>query len=1601
MSELATKTHKPSSPAHKNQGDRQHHSANTNDLFIQPKEGPNTFFAPTNFIQSSNPTHEERNENDSSKTEGIEGQNLNGTKRGFFGEPAFFQPQVKPITSAPAISKKDEEPAQNQSSQNDSESNTTQAKPDQTNKGATPNQDQTSKENENTTEGEEKIQEDTTKETVSKDVDAALPDKIENPYSERSTPPVSNKVTEEVEKDIDAEVEQLENIESPKKSPDELPNPEKEKAPEKNAETKGEEIKSEGKKNKNAKNAAFKGVISKIKGVSKEQKQHDPAEKLSGEAQSSAPAPDNERKSQAQANVVEGMDAEAKEPKEFKAEVFKAKLMKRINEMTLPKNLEEADEFKNNNKLDDVNKAAMGDVNQQKEETVGSIDQATNQEPNAEAIPAKEVKPLRPVPEGEKPKSVNADAAIPNKRPNAEIKKPVEENTQRLDDAMAENQVTDEQLANSEEPKFVEALENKGTAKKQAKTGPAKVRQEEKATLDANAQKAEGTSQEQLEAMNMMRGSAVSKVVGGQQETATKDTSERARIANEINVIYEKAKTDVNKILSDLDTEVAKKFKAASDKAKRAFENYCANKMAAYKRKRYSGALGKGRWLKDVFMDLPDEVNQFYVDGKKRFKQVMEAEITKIAEIVARKLNEAKRRVETGKKEVTDYVNALPANLKTIGKDAAQDIQDKFDELSEDVDSKQDDLIETLASEYKASLDEVDARIEEMKEANKGLVSKAMDMVQGVIETIKKLKQAISNLLSAISSVIPIIIAAPIKFMGDLFTGIGKGIDMFKANIQKHLMGGLLEWLTGSLGPLGIQMPDDIFSLKGIFSLVMQVLGLGWDYLRLKAVKMMGEPVVSALESGWDMFKTFSKNGVMGMWEYMKDKFGDLKETVMDAIKDMLITKVIEAGIKWLLSLLIPGAGFIKAVMAIKDLIVFFVESAIMLIPAITEAILALAAGSLAGVGKAIELGLSKLISLVIGLFAKLIGLGGLSKKVTKIFKKLRKRVDRAVNKILKKARKAGRKLMRKLGIGKDGKKKKKKETEKEIKESGNIAAETFQMAGSNHTLSVNKGKVYMASKKGQLGVKLRKAKKEASKADENAYDGKKQHVVSSLGGLESAMNNTNTQLSSAIKAKDNKKIKKAQKSFRALADNIGKFGTKYGFKDLTLEATNVNDSSAKGIFNKNKANVHASALKTVEKTVVNVDIEQAKKKKGGVQSWNGLKGEIKKTAPAENLHEHPLTTSDNYGKHTREQAAESAKRVIKDRTQPEIDDIVKDQLPKIEKNKSSLAFVALRDQVLDKSRKADVEKRLDSVFRGEESDHTDYKIVASDLDFDGTSDGKLVVKYNYTIQQAGQPKETRSFTVTMEPKGGSVSHKILGKNLGIKDPGRGSTVSASNKDSREALKNAKTNPNNQLDQVTSFADSEGTAFDSKDQREGVASSEYYSAQDSVDTIKFNASHLIADWFNGSGYASALNLAQTSEYYNKEVMGKMEKRIVEELKDEQANLTRVNSNVKYITFNALVTSEWMEITDNKIGDKIKSETATAMKAGSKEEKETILKKLVIDLGKERDPKFCKGVHYAISGVVAKNAEGKNSGMSSSYKFNEKIGEDTHLKDVLK
>ena len=53
------------------------------------------------------------------------------------------------------------------------------------------------------------------------------------------------------------------------------------------------------------------------------------------------------------------------------------------------------------------------------------------------------------------------------------------------------------------------------------------------------------------------------------------------------------------------------------------------------------------------------------------------------------------------------------------------------------------------------------------------------------------------------------------------------GIQRFADNFLVHLQAGIIGWLTGALGGVGITIPEH-FDLMGVLSLVQQILGLTW-----------------------------------------------------------------------------------------------------------------------------------------------------------------------------------------------------------------------------------------------------------------------------------------------------------------------------------------------------------------------------------------------------------------------------------------------------------------------------------------------------------------------------------------------------------------------------------------------------------------------------------------------------------------------------------------------------------------------------------------------------------------------------------------------------
>jgi hypothetical protein len=748
----------------------------------------------------------------------------------------------------------------------------------------------------------------------------------------------------------------------------------------------------------------FQAMKGKAAAAAAGSKQHEAPHQGAAAAQAAALPPANDLQSQAQAAQVDtmsGAQAAAFDRAGFIAAV------KAAIEKTAPKNLEDADDYK----ADGVKDAVTGQVKQGKDGAQQDIKTATDQAPDPSKGTPKPVTPMGPEEIGQAPGSVGAAGAMPG--PASPQQTDLSAGPDAVDQQMSDAQVTEPQLQNSNEPDFKAALGAKDAAADHADKAPAGYRKQEADELAKAHGAAGATEVQQLAGMHGARSAGLAKAGAHKQGAKSQDEAKRAKVASDIQGLYDRTKGDVTKTLDGLDGKVDGAFTAGEAAARKRFEDYVSQKMDAYKDDRYSGLLGGARWLKDKLMGLPGEVNQFYADGKTRYLADMDQVIGKVADVVGAELTAARARIAQGKAEVHQYVMQLPQDLQQVGKEAESDLASQFEQLSSDVDAKQNDLVDELAKKYVDARDALDARIDEMKAANKGLVDKAIDAVGGVIKTILQLKNLLLSVLAKAADVIGEILADPIGFLGKLVDGVKAGLNRFMGNIGAHLQEGLMGWLFGTLGGAGIEIPKT-FDLSGIVDLVLQVLGLTYRAIRARVVKIIGEPLMARMEQTVDVFKTLAGEGIAGLWRFIKDKVGDFEDLVLGSIKTFLIEKVIKAGIFWLIAFLNPAAAFIKAVKAIIDIVQFLMErgSEIMsFVSSITDSLGAIAKGALGIVAEKVEGSLAKALPLAISFLASLLGLGGISEKIHEVIDKVRAPINKAIDFVVMGAVKGFKKL--------------------------------------------------------------------------------------------------------------------------------------------------------------------------------------------------------------------------------------------------------------------------------------------------------------------------------------------------------------------------------------------------------------------------------------------------------------------------------------------------------------------------------------------------------------------------------------------------------------
>lgn len=757
----------------------------------------------------------------------------------------------------------------------------------------------------------------------------------------------------------------------------------------------------------------FKNVKNKVGQTAQNLKKHPSAKQKSSEAAKAAKGPPNEKAAGAKAKQVDTLkDTKAETPP---ADSFLTVLRAEI-EKVMPSNLEDSTKFMDGGAETEMKSAVGGNVKDQKETASGDIEKASNKPPDEGGVPAKPVEAVPPDPNVPRP-ALNGGSAMPAPMPDSDI-------SQKQTNADAQTAVKENRLegkrGENKHPAFEKVKSEKGNVAKVADASPGKFRAGEKQVLGKAVAQANVTGGTGMTGLTSVKNKSKSAVSTRQAAQKKKDEDRRKAVTDKIESIYKETKGKVDANLNSLERDVMAIFDSGSSSVIAAFKSNTKREIDEYKDERYSGLTGAGRWIADKFSDTPPEIKRIIQANLKTFTANMDKLAVRVASLVDKRLNKAKADIDGGQAKIKAFVASLPKDLKAVGQEAEKAMTTRFDEMREGVESQKNSLAQKLAEKYKAATDQANELAKQIEDENKGAFKKLADAIGEVIKIMMEFKAKLMALLAKAADAIELILDDPIGFLGNLIGAIKQGVNQFVGKIWTHLKAGFMKWLFGSLADAGIEIPAD-FSLVSLFKMVLSMLGLTIPRLRAKAVKLLGPTAVAVIEKLVEYVSALITGGPAKLWEQIKSDVGDLKAMIIDAIQDWLIKTIIEKATIKLLSFFNPAGAFIQALIAIYDTVMFIIENAAKImtfVEAVINSVSAIAKGAIGAAASRIEDALASMIPLLIGFLARLIGLGGLSKKVKEFITIVKEKVDKAIDKVIGKIVQTVKKLFGKM-IGK------------------------------------------------------------------------------------------------------------------------------------------------------------------------------------------------------------------------------------------------------------------------------------------------------------------------------------------------------------------------------------------------------------------------------------------------------------------------------------------------------------------------------------------------------------------------------------------------------
>jgi hypothetical protein len=606
------------------------------------------------------------------------------------------------------------------------------------------------------------------------------------------------------------------------------------------------------------------------------------------------------------------------------------------------------------------------------------------------------------------PPGINASQAMPLPKPDADSS--LEQGKRDTSRLLRDKRLTPAQLQKANDPRFSAVLTSKAEADRYADTTPGVFRAEERTTIASAVAQSSTDEKQALGVFHGQKLSAGHNVFKGQQSARDKAAAQQKDVIDHIQAIYTSTARTVETTLGDLERDATDMFDHGTDVAIQEMKSYLDVRFED----RYGGWFG---WLDragDWAFGLPPFAEHWFVEAKALLDRLLADLLKRVQELVNSRLELAKATIALGELTIRVYVAGLKPNLRSVGETAEKDIRDRFIDLRHTVDDKKIALTESLNQRYKDAQEKGDKALQEIKDKHKGLTERFAEFVEEVADILANFADRILSMIKKAASVIWEIVQDPGGFLDNLLAAIGKGFQQFFGHIETHLKDALFRFLFGSLAASGLDLKLD-FSPGGILKMILTVLGLTYDRLRERAIHAAGEGNARLVERVIDVLKTLWDGGPAALWEQAREFVTGLPDMVIRSIRSWLISSIIDAGIKKVLTLFLPAGGIIAAIRMIYDVVTFLIDhldDIVKFVEAVFDSIADIVHGRIDGAAKRIEDGLVLMLDMLIAFLAHYAHVTGVTQEIKRIIHTVQDRVWQAVNLLISKLITVARSLL-------------------------------------------------------------------------------------------------------------------------------------------------------------------------------------------------------------------------------------------------------------------------------------------------------------------------------------------------------------------------------------------------------------------------------------------------------------------------------------------------------------------------------------------------------------------------------------------------------------